>query len=790
MVTALFISTTPEFTRKLMDPTLLQQFRQQLATWIETRLELQRLPFQRLELCPRTLTNQGLLVPDMVLWINRDSQLAGSMILLPDVVDDQVLTEGVSLSKALGLGHFTTWAAHEVCIWKVASGEYSRLDSFPLPPASRVTPEDFQQTLDDLLEHLKIVTVTCAPSKAEYSVHYFANLCLRTLQELTPGLMTSARMAAGQTATDAWVEFAPREKAWMSLWRILFLLWQERLPPGLQPERLEFAIHYALSDLTKGQLSWFDIQDKEPPLSKDDAVRLHHLASRLRQLGWPHSYKHAEELSCLLLEEAADRFGLKSPRLPWPTDGVKLWVACQPPQSVNNCSLIAPRAYLTGWVFKASLQTQDARNIYAEALQTLAAVKHLTSAIAVLQETQSLDRKERDTRLILLRQVWPSRRFDLPRNAPAWLWDALYLAGLVSEDLSLTLPQGWHRVPGILTLWAILTERYQLTEISSSETGVQSLRFVQAAKSVTSVRVHRNSQTIEVPYELLGAQKPGTTQVWLRAGENIVELLRNQAMTGVGSHWPDWPESLTWGVFLFLQTRLGRHLWALCSDQAALPEFNAVTDAVMTFGVPIPNEIILSDLSLIGSPDTLTVVEPELLEREFSSIFGPIPDLPENTAHIVSDAPKSRRRSSAQPDQIASKVFLDGIPRFPEHYLMHIYRPALTHYDLCGPLEIAEEFFDRISLRTIDQDHAIEVSGNFVAEALILASYAGKTSVSLPEDERILEELVLRYRSDLERLWDNLVRECRSLEPHRQVAIKLARKIWQQRGLPPESTLK
>ena len=66
-----------------MDPSLLQQFRQQLASWIGNRLESQRLPFQRLELCPRTLTDQGHLVPDLVLWINRDSQLAGSMILLP-----------------------------------------------------------------------------------------------------------------------------------------------------------------------------------------------------------------------------------------------------------------------------------------------------------------------------------------------------------------------------------------------------------------------------------------------------------------------------------------------------------------------------------------------------------------------------------------------------------------------------------------------------------------------------------------------------------------------------------
>jgi hypothetical protein len=773
-----------------MDPILLQQFQQQLASWIETRLESQRLPFQRLEISPDTLTDQGTLVPDLVLWINRDSQLAGSMILLPDVINDQVLTKGISLSKALGLGHFTTWSAQEVSIWEVASGDPILRNSFSLPPVNQITLKDFQQTLDELLEQLKIVTVTCAPPITEHSIHYFANLCLRTLQELDPGLTISARMAAGQTAADKWVELAPQEKAWMSLWRMLFLLWQDRLPPGLQPERLELAIRYALTDLTKGQLSWLDIRNGEPPLAEEDAIRLHHLTSRLSQLGWPHSYEHTGDLIHLLLDETARSLDLKPSRLPWSTDGVNLCVFCQPPQPADSCSLVAPRAYLAGLAFKTSLQKQTATNRYAETLQSLDAVKNLTGAIAILQDTKQLNRKNRDANLILLRQVWPTRRFDLPRETPAWLWDALYLVGLVSYDLSLTLPQGWHSAPGILTLWALLAEHYHLVEISIGETGVQSLHFIRSAKNVTSVHVHRNNQKTEVPCEILASQKPGTTQVWLKGSEQVLALLCNRALTVVSSHWSDWPESQTWGAFIFLQTNLGRYLWDLCSDQSVLPELNAVTEAIMAFGVPVPNEIILSDLSLIGSSDTITVPEQDTLEREFASIFGLTPNLPENSVHIISDTPKIRRKSNAQANQIAAKVFIDGIPHFPEHYLMHIYRPALTHYDLRGPIEIAEEFFDRISLRTISQVHTLEVSGKIVAEALILASYAGKETVSLPEEEPVLEEIVLRYRSDLERLWDNLTRECRRFEPHRQAAIKLTRRIWKQQGLPPERAFK
>jgi hypothetical protein len=768
-----------------MDPILLQQFRQQLATWTETRLESQRLPFQRLEICPSTLTDQGCLVPDLVLWINRDSQLAGSMILLPDVVNEKALSAGISLAKALGLGHFTTWAAREVSIWQIISGEPRLLQAFALPPANRITPDDFQQTLDDLLAQLKVVTVTSAPPSASYSAHYFANLCLRNLQELSPGLTTSARLTAGQTATNDWVELAPREKAWMSLWRILFLLWGRRLPPGLQPERLERAIRYALADLTVEQLKWLDFHDSEPPLSEEDAVRLHHLASRLRQLGWPHNDDHATTLIGLLLNEAAHRFDVEAPLLPWETKGVDLCVYCHPPESLDTCSLIAPRAFLAGWAFNSSLRGQVKEEIYAEGLQALNTGQQLSSALAVLQEAQPPGRKERDASLILLRQVWPSRRFDLRHNAPAWLWDALYLTGLVSEELSLVLPQGWHRTPGILNLWTTLAERYRLVEISELATGQQSLHFIQAADETTFVRVYRNQQTIDIPYDLLVTQNPGTTQAWLKASDQVVELLLNNMMTVITPLWLEEPEPPIWGLFLYLQTRLGRYLWDLCSDQGPLPGFEIATGTALALGLPVPNEAILSDLGLIGAAETRTVPDTDQLEREFANIFGPTPDLPESSVQAVTAAPRARRRSCLPSDQITAKVFQDGRPLFPEHYLMDSYRPELAHYDLFGPLELSAEFFDRMTLRTIDMEHTIEVSGKNLAEALILASSAGRAKVSLPTDEHLLEKILLRYQSDLELLWNNLARECRRCEPHRQAAINLARKIWQQQGLPP-----
>jgi hypothetical protein len=507
----------------------------------------------------------------------------------------------------------------------------------------------------------------------------------------------------------------------------------------------------------------------------------------MKQLGWPHNEGHALGLINVLLDEAARRFGLMTPLLPWDKGTAKLRTGCKPPSSADNCSLLAPREYLAGWAFKTSLNRQAEDTVYAEAFQELNNGQHLTSAIAVVKGVQPLDRKEQATRLIMLRQVWPSRRFDLPHNTPAWLWDTLYLSGLVSDDLSLTLPQDWHRAPGVMTLWAALQERYQLAEIFKDETGVQALRFVQATQCITSVRVHRGPQTIEVPCESLAAPQPGTVQLLMNAHEQLLEILERQTMIRADIEWPDRSVFKPWGVFLFLHTRLGRYLWDLCSDRSALPELNTVSTAVSTHGMPLPNEIVLSDLCMAGNLETQTLPESELLEREFAGIFGPVPELPKSSHQTTPDMPKIRRRHSTSSEQITVKVFQDGIPRFPEHYLMHIYRPELSHYNLCGPLEIAEEFFDRISLRTLGRNHTIKVTGKITAEALILASYSGATKVSLPKNENTIEALVKSYRSDLNRLWDSLTRECRRFEPRRQTAVKLARRIWQQQGLPPES---
>ena len=62
----------------------LQQFAQQLASWTEAIIEYGRTPFRRVDTYPKIDTEQGVIQPPLVFWINRQSMMAGGILLLPE----------------------------------------------------------------------------------------------------------------------------------------------------------------------------------------------------------------------------------------------------------------------------------------------------------------------------------------------------------------------------------------------------------------------------------------------------------------------------------------------------------------------------------------------------------------------------------------------------------------------------------------------------------------------------------------------------------------------------------
>jgi hypothetical protein len=656
-----------------MPADFLPQFRRRLYEWLQYRLDGGRTPFRRAEECPQVMTCAGPANPDLVLWINRDSLLAGAMILIPHRSNATLLEAARKTAGSLGLRQFVTWDARSVTLWNATGGTVQLLQSWAVPAATLVSADDFTVTFDALLQELKGQAVAALLPAEELPPAYFANLCRQVLCDIAPALLEAARLAARSGQTDADTLRRARDKGWLILWQLLALLWHERMPAGIRPERLERALGYALADLPPALLPILASQAGDPPLPETAAIRLHHLAGRLAQLGWQRNAHRAHSVLNLLLAESCRLCNVETAALSPATGPPDLLVNHIPPQPLAAAALLAPRPCLAGLALSSVTAGQALPALLGEGPVELPGglkPRHIAATLVDVQPPTPAGRRQR---LAALRQPWPYRRFRLAASTPAWLWDALHLGGLVATDgtLLLTLPAHWADAPEAELLWRTLAERLTLTGLRRHADGRQTL-------------------------VLIGhPQAPAPLQVCQADGS--------------------------------------------CRE---LP--------------PLSGDMGVSAIAALVE----TRVEPP---RTPGRQPRPRPDLAES---------------------IAAKVFRDGLPNFPGHYLRRFDLPPLRSYRLPGPLHIDSHFFERVSLRAADGS-LVEADHPAAAEALLLASRDGRPSVDLPADPALTARLVSAYRSDLQHLWEQLLDECRRHHPAQGKALALARRLWQERNLPP-----
>ncbi|MDT8442217.1 MAG: hypothetical protein RQ723_11195 [Desulfuromonadales bacterium] len=520
------------------DPTL-DKFSRQIADWIAQRLRSERTPFQKLETGLPLQTVHGAMTADLVLWVNRPSQIAGSLILFPHHGTPDVRLAGAAMARALGLGHFVVWEARQIRIWPV-DATADALQTLEVPSAREVEPHDFYRLIDRLLAELKLLTVTLAVAPGALSAEYFLNLCHNTVVDIQPDLLEQCRQAAGTARSDTWIEQVPTELAWLSLWRLLVLVTLDRLPPASGAESFEKAMLYALACLHTVDLDRFLTKgDNEPPLGQATAVRLHHLACRLQQLGWPAEGEQAIDLVCRLLDLAAVDLGLTVVAAPWSQPcpiAINVWPGSGSPPPQH---LLAPRAFLAGLAVMQTLDEQAPHSELHQTLQELATAGAVTPLVAALTGSAPPERRQRDSLKVALRRFWPNRRFALPRQTPGYLWDTLMIAGLQqpAAELCLLLPHDWHLAPGATTVWQALTARYRVIALAEQAGPTQIMQLYSLTSAPRPVTVYRPSGCREIAEELILDSPPAILHVCLHAsddrlaalarGEKIAEELAN-----------------------------------------------------------------------------------------------------------------------------------------------------------------------------------------------------------------------------------------------------------------------
>jgi hypothetical protein len=652
----------------------LPQLRRQLFDWLQIRLASGRLPFRRVEEAPSVLTGTALATPDLVLWINRDSLLAGAMIFILADGETSAPKEASMVAASLGLRQFVTWGTDAVKLWDTATSASLPRKSWHLP-VSGASSSNFAAVFEQLLAELKSMAVSAILPAEQLPAGYFANLCRQVLRDSEPSLQETARLTMTSGQPDSTTLQHARDKGWLTLWRLLALLQHDRMPPAVRPERLDRALVYALAELDAERFRQLAPAAGEAPLAEATAVRFHHLGGRLTQLGWQRDRERALVSLTLLCAAAARDCGVETAPLDPAPDGQTLLINHLPPQVLDGATVVAPWPCLAGLTL---LGTDPSAPLHRGVTSLPAAFKP-RRIVATFRETQPLPAKERRPRLAALRQPWPYRRFRLASTAPGWLWDAMHLGGLVDPDgvLQLTLPVNWALAVDAELLWRTLADRLVLKKLLLQADGRQTLFM--------SGKAH---------------------------GADLLEL-----------HHPD-------GTVCQLPT--------------------------------LPEDAPVSALAALTLGGGVALPSPPLLRK-----------------------PRSR---PVLAETIAAKVFRDGLPNFPEHYLRRFDLPPLRTYQLPGPLHADTHFFDRVRLKGADGTW-VDADNPVDAEALLLASCAGRRQVDLPTDTALTARLIAAYRDDLQRLWQELLAECRRQHTGQRSALTLARRLWRERALPvPEAT--
>jgi hypothetical protein len=434
----------------------IEQFVQQLAVWTEDVIEHGRTPFRRVDTFPEIDTENGYLKPELVFWINRQSLMAGGVLLIQhENTLKQLLAEGKLCATALGLNFFVTWETKQVRIWQITGDAIEENQSFTL--ANPEQPETFKLLLHDLLDALKLLAVLKSIPPRELAATYFNNLFRITLELTQPSYTKAIR--SRRSDQDGEIPIASDQLARdinrLTLLQILTLFWQQQLNEPLLPDNLDAVLEQELQqlpeDLQSGLLS---ATDNTISMPAEASVFFNHLILRLRQLAWTNAEERLNASMQRLIESwfsinesKSDAFDFDLHPLAIPLAQETSLVLSESPlflaatallRRVNNCPAVSLKR---GHILQLTHELDHPGRIHAQFSDELNVVK-----------------TERKQLIMQLRLSWPSRRFKVTTGQPLWLWETMHLIGLCAtkSDLLIELPPQLVKVPLEHPLWETL----------------------------------------------------------------------------------------------------------------------------------------------------------------------------------------------------------------------------------------------------------------------------------------------------------------------------------------------
>lgn len=653
----------------------LEQFARQLKIWAQDIIDHGRTPFRRVDCLPAIVTAEGIVRPPLVLWINRQSMMAGGIILLPEKNLTAELQLGKNCADALGLSHFVTWETEQVRLWRSSNGAINEERCFPLPGADH--PDFFRHLLRDLIDALKIPAVTGAIAQNNLSPHYFQNLFNIAEELALPALTDSFRSQRAEESEEVAFDVDQRaiEANRLLLLQILTTLRFGLLPATPLPEDLGTFVAGVLQRAPEPFNTTLSYNWEGAPttLPGDTAVCYHHLLLRLQQLRWATPAQRVQQslrnlLSLWYPDHADDQAeGCEMSLYPCaPATGTNLRAILSDSPLLLACTAIARE--LAGLpqpvFFYKSLMSLTPENICRGSLMA-----RLLSPIPISSSERSLFSAR-------LRTSWPHRNFKILTDQPRWKWQLIHLIGICQpqQQVHIECPVALVEISADDPLWALLSEHFYLREVIRGEHSLH----------LSLLRSPLNTEPTLI-----------------------------KTVGGSGREF-----------FLF--------------------------------------------------------TEPEQLQQQLYNALL-LPDAEENKTASVGKA--SMQASKNVKQQIIDQLHAHGIPNFPDQYLYFLDQPDMVRYAITPPLRVISRLLGQFDM--IDGNgQLLHGYGEELEQTLLICAHIGKTTIDLPTDRKQLEQLLERYRKDLDTLHQLLSDLSYRQMEKPQAARNLIRNIWKKLELP------
>ena len=420
-----------------MDKTTTSCFLQQLAHWGTKYINEGRSLFRKIEITPTIITSSGLQTPDIVLWINQDSFVAGGFLLCPEA-EQFDLDAAQACAQALGVRYFASWSAQKIIFW----------DSTTLKPHQELTApaitsdhsiKPFEDTLIEMLDIFRTLAVLGTTPPEQLTSWHLANLCANTINKaqttLSEHLRSTPQIPKNTAAIP--INCAVLDKLHLVIARMLILFYYDCMPHNLTPENLDTTLCNHSSSLVTPQQNYLNKGDVEPALDQHSAVLIHHLFRRLGQVSLYQDTPRAVSFLQQILQQTAP-MPIVHDQEQHCNATILVYSNCVHATTDQSIEIDTPPRLaikhlirlLMGWTTEQHSNSKIFKINSKTRATTLAGTLHNKVAPDTAQ------RNHWNTNIHL---VWSQHRLELQRKTPTWIYEFIYLLGVMPTNAKLDL---------------------------------------------------------------------------------------------------------------------------------------------------------------------------------------------------------------------------------------------------------------------------------------------------------------------------------------------------------------